>query len=187
MRAVLLPLVLACAVAPLPARPADDPKDKLAFDPKDAAATGRWLAAELARVADFAKGNEIAAKRANDAHRELLAGLKGKTVEWVVEVEKVTADGRVRVKLVTFKDGRARNARTFHVMTAGGGDAADRLRFDAAGKAGLEKLKAGDRVTLTGTVAAAEPLSALAAGDPTGYDQFVWLVVLEKYDLRLPK
>jgi hypothetical protein len=156
------------------------------FDPNDVAKTHTWLVKERAAAPAPPAGNELAAKRVDDAFQKTLDGLTGQAVRWTVTVSGVDREGRVGVQPfgVAPVDDRpagerapkgdlpvrrtARNAIRF----SNGAAAAER-RPGFGGTAVIDsyfppkkdgewvaKLATGDKVVLTGTVQSAQVTSA---------------------------
>jgi hypothetical protein len=68
------------------------------FDPNDITRTHAWLVRERAALPPTPPGNELAARRAEDALQKSLDAMTGKAVRWAVTVAGVDRDGRIAVQ-----------------------------------------------------------------------------------------
>jgi hypothetical protein len=150
------------------------------FDPADVTKTHAWLVREKAALPAVPAGNELAAKRAEDAFQKTLDAITGKPVRWVVSVSGVDREGKVGVQPVADAPAaealpREKAARgeiparraTRNVLRLNNGPLAERRGgFGDPGAAGnhfppkqdgewVAKLATGDKVVLTGTVLSA--------------------------------
>jgi hypothetical protein len=146
---------------------------------------------------DFPKGNELAGRTAEKDYRKSLDELKGKKVAWPVEVVNVLADERVGIKAVTFKSKVNGTDRTFYLRFTYAPGVDPRWvkeqerapsHFPTAGKPWVAKLKTGDKVILTGTIAEIITPTDLSVTNPReSFDQYSWWIRLDNHGLGQPK
>lgn len=181
---LLVGLVLAagCASNPGAASTPDgkaDPKGKKdaapAFNPKDVAETGRWLAHELNKSRDFPEGNAIAGKAAVKGYQDTLKKLTGEKVEWVAECAGVLDDGRVGLKMVTFEHAGNGPKRTYILYLSHNQGGGAPQHFPVGKPDWVAKAKPGDKLVIKGELHAVDAETVLSADKPAlGNGPFAW-------------